>query len=61
MTSSSRRDSMFSSNSSSFLTPHNGEKKQIERDEVGSPNKNHNHLMFGLFAKHAQKFYNCLT
>ena len=54
MTSSSRRDSMFSSNSSSFSTPHNQEKKQIERDEVGSPNKNHDHLMFG-FLRNAHK------
>ena len=54
MTSSSRRHSMFSSNSSSFSTPHNQEKKQIERDEVVSPNKNHNHLMFG-FLRNALK------
>ena len=33
---------MFSLNSSSFSTPHNREKKQIERDEVGSPKKNGN-------------------
>ena len=55
MTSSSRRDTISSWTSSSLLSQ-NREKKQIARQEVHSPNKNHL-IMLGLFAKHTQKFY----
>ena len=41
MTSSFRRDTMSSGNSSSFSMPQNQEKKQIPRYEVRFTNKNH--------------------
>ena len=44
MTSTSRRDSTSSWNSSNFSTPQNREKKYIARSEVRSPNKNHHHV-----------------
>ena len=44
MTSSFRRDTMSSWNSSSFSTPQNREKKQIARHEARSPNKNHHYV-----------------
>ena len=44
MTSTSRRDSTSSWNSSNFSTPQNREKKHIARREVRSPNKNHHHV-----------------
>jgi len=55
VTSSSRRDTISSWTSSSFLSQ-NREKKKIARQEVHSPNKNHL-IMLGVFAKHTQKFY----
>ena len=60
MTSSFRRDTLSSGNSSSFSMLQNQEKKQIPRYEVRFRNKSHPFTVCGLFAKHAQKFY-CLN